>query len=59
MYTYEGVEVHHITKIRDDAGLLLDDSNLIVLCEEHHKQADEGLLDADYLRKLAEQRDKR
>ena len=56
LYNYEGLEVHHITKIKDDPGGLLDDNNLICLCVEHHKQADAGELDADYLRELAKKR---
>ena len=51
------LEVHHITKLRDDPDLLLEDSNLICLCVKHHKNADRGLIDPDYLRRLSEQRD--
>ena len=51
-----GLEVHHITKLRD-GGELLDDSNLICLCVRHHKQADNNEIEADYLRRLAEERD--
>lgn len=53
------VEVHHISKLRDEPGKLLDDSNLITLCVEHHKQADRGEIKADYLRELAKKRDER
>lgn len=56
VYTYENLEVHHIDKVKDNKDRLLDDNNLIVLCVEHHKQADAGRLDKDYLRKLAEHR---
>ena len=56
VYTYDGLEVHHITKLKDNPNGLLDDSNLIALCVYHHKQADAGDLDADYLRKLAKER---
>lgn len=56
VYTYENLEVHHIDKVKDNKDRLLDDDNLIVLCVEHHKQADAGKLDKDYLRKLAEHR---
>lgn len=55
--TYEGIEVHHIVKVRDDASLLLDNNNLICLCQEHHKQADKGLIDVEYLRKLVSKRE--
>lgn len=57
IYTYDGLEVHHITKLRDDAGGLLDNDNLICLCPAHHKMADGGGLDAEYLRSLARRRE--
>ena len=56
VYTYDGLEVHHITKLRDDPNGLLDDDNLIALCVYHHKQADDGELGADYLRGLVKVR---
>lgn len=55
-FNYKGLEVHHIVKLRDDPDGLLDDSNLICLCVEHHKQADNGEISAEYLRELAERR---
>ena len=57
--TYESLEVHHITPLREDSNLLLDNFNLVCLCIEHHKQADNSELDRDYLRKLAEYREER
>ena len=59
IYTYDGLEVHHITKIADDPAGLLDDNNLICLCTYHHKEADEGRIDTEYLRKLAKERGER
>ena len=58
-YTYDGLEVHHIVKVRDNKDLLLDNSNLVCLCKDHHKQAEEGLLSARYLKQLAEGREER
>ena len=55
--TYNDIEVHHITKIREDGGGLLDNYNLIVLCQEHHKQADKNEINRDYLIKLAKRRE--
>ena len=55
--TYDGVEVHHITKLSEDESLLLDNYNLICLCQEHHKAADAGQIDRDYLRELAKARE--
>ena len=54
----DDLEVHHIIKLRDYPDGLLEDSNLICLCIEHHKQADRGELSVDYLRGLAQKRDK-
>lgn len=54
---YNNIEVHHITKVRDDETLLLDNYNLICLCQEHHEQADKGLIDKEYLQRLARQRE--
>ena len=51
-YTYQGLEVHHIEKLRNAPNRLLDESNLIVLCSMHHKQADSGELSEEYLRSL-------
>lgn len=56
-YNYEDIEVHHITKLRERQDLLLDNYNLIPLCVKHHKLADEGKIDADYLRELARRRE--
>lgn len=58
VYTYDGLEVHHITKLKDDLNGLLDDDNLITLCVYHHKQADDGELSADYLKDLVKERRK-
>lgn len=52
IYNYNELEVHHITKLREDKQGLLDDSNLICLCIKHHKQADRGQLSKEYLREL-------
>ena len=53
---YADVEVHHIEKLRDRKDLLLEDENLICLCVEHHKQADDGRISQEYLRSLAQSR---
>lgn len=55
--TYDNLEVHHITKLKDEPSRLLDNSNLICLCQEHHKMADKGEIDKKYLENLARLRD--
>ena len=54
---YLNIEVHHIIKLRDDPNGLLEDSNLIALCSYHHKLADKGEYDIDYLKALVKKRD--
>ena len=53
---YRNVEVHHITKINRGADQLLEDENLICLCQEHHKMADAGLIPQEELRDIANRR---
>ena len=57
VYTYDGIEVHHIVKLKENPDGLLDDSNLICLCTRHHKAADRGELSPDFLRAIARRRD--
>lgn len=54
---YGNIEVHHIEKLQDNQDLFLENSNLICLCKYHHKQADEGKIDKDYLISLVNKRD--
>ena len=56
-YTYNKLEVHHIEKLRDNPERLLDNYNLICLCKNCHKLADDGMIDKDYLYKLAKNRE--
>lgn len=52
----EGLEVHHIDKLRDDPDGLVEDDNLVCLCRLHHRMADDGELTKEYLRGLAAKR---
>jgi 5-methylcytosine-specific restriction endonuclease McrA len=55
--TTENLEVHHIEKLSERPDLLLEDDNLICLCQLHHKAADRGLISQNYLRNLAQGRE--
>lgn len=50
---YKNIEVHHIVKLKDDRAGLLNNDNLICLCQEHHKKADKNEIAASYLKELA------
>lgn len=56
-YNYDKLEVHHIEKLKERPDRLLDNYNLVCLCSEHHKLADAGKIDKDYLFKLAKDRE--
>ena len=58
LITHEKLSVHHIIKLNENPDGLLDDENLICLCAQHHQMADDGLIEPDYLRRLAIQRDR-
>jgi len=57
VYVYEGLEVHHIVKVKENGEGLLDDRNLLCLCVECHKKADRGEIDTEYQRELARKRE--
>lgn len=57
IYNYKNIEVHHIEKIKENKQRLLDDNNLICLCKEHHKLADEGIISKEHLFELVEKRE--
>lgn len=59
VYNYKCLEVHHIDKIKEEPTKFLDDDNLITLCVFHHKLADKGMLEKEYLRNLVRNRDKK
>lgn len=51
-FTYNDLEVHHITSLEQDFDKRLDDDNLITLCEGHHEEAERGEITKEYLYKL-------
>lgn len=55
-YMPHEIEVHHITPLYQDYSRRLDMRNLISLCAGHHRQADEGKIDAEKLRRIAVKR---
>lgn len=57
-YIYKSLEVHHITPIEQDKERLLDNYNLICLCNSCHRLAELGKIDKDYLFNLAKEREK-
>ena len=58
-FVYDGVEVHHIIKLKDGPSEAFDNYNLVCLCQEHHKAADAGQISKEYLRSLAYRREHR
>ena len=56
-YNYDKLEVHHIVSINEDYDKRLENSNLICLCNFHHKMAEKGDIPREELLELAEKRD--
>lgn len=50
----KGLSVHHIDSLAEDWNRRLDDSNLITLCSYHHEMAEDGRINKNVLRHLAE-----
>lgn len=57
IYTYTSLEVHHIESLKQNKDKFLDDYNLVCLCQKHHKMAENGLIDVEYLKNLAYRRE--
>ena len=54
---YDGLETHHIIKVKNNTALLLDDFNLLCVCTECHKKADSGKISIEYQKNLANKRE--
>ena len=57
IYNYNQLEVHHIEPLEENYDRRLDNYNLICLCNKHHRLAEDGKIDKEYLFKLAEERE--
>lgn len=58
IYNYTQLEIHHIEPIEENYDRRLDNYNLICLCNSHHREAEEGKIDREYLFKLASKRER-
>jgi 5-methylcytosine-specific restriction endonuclease McrA len=56
-YTFDGLEVHHITPISKSWHKRLDNYNLITLCSFHHKLADKDELNKNELLQIARKKE--
>lgn len=55
--SFGDTQVHHIEKLNYRPDLMFDNYNLITLCRYHHKLADKGKLNPEYLKRLARKRE--
>ena len=42
VFNYKDLSVHHITPLSEDWTKRLENSNLITLCDKHHKECESG-----------------
>jgi len=57
IYTYDDLEVHHIEPLEENYERRLDNYNLLCLCNAHHREAEKGKIDREYLFSLAKKRE--
>ena len=53
VFTYDGLEVHHIVPLEEAPELGFEEDNLITLCEKHHELAERGGISREDLQELA------
>lgn len=56
-FSFKNLETHHIEPLNENYDRRLDNLNLIVLCQQHHKMAEKGDIPRKYLFELAEKRE--
>lgn len=57
-FNFKNLEVHHIEPLSENYNRRLDNLNLTVLCQQHHKMAERGEIPRNYLFELAEKRER-
>ncbi len=58
-YEYEDLSVHHIVPIEENKEFAFDERYLITLCGRHHEEAEQGLIDRDYLIKIVRENEEK
>lgn len=56
-FNFKNLETHHIEALNENYNRRLDNMNLVVLCQQHHKMAEKGEIPKEYLFELAEKRE--
>ena len=56
-FNFNKLETHHIEPLCENYTRRLDNFNLVVLCNYHHKLAENGEIPREYLFELAEKRE--
>jgi 5-methylcytosine-specific restriction endonuclease McrA len=51
------IEVHHAVKIDKNPELAFEPTNLITLCKEHHRQADEGEISFETIKGIIDEQE--
>jgi 5-methylcytosine-specific restriction endonuclease McrA len=56
-YNCDDIEVHHAIKIDRNPELAFEPSNLITLCKEHHRQADESEISFETIKGIIDEQE--
>ena len=54
---FKDLETHHIEPLNENYNRRLDNLNLVVLCQQHHKMAEKNDIPKEYLFEIAEKRE--
>lgn len=57
-FNSENLSVHHANKLNDSYDQRLDDNNLLTLCEQHHKMADDGTIPKEQILSIIQEQQK-
>jgi len=58
-YEYEDLSVHHIVPIEENKEFAFDERYLITLCGRHHEEAEQGLIDRDFLLEIVRENEEK
>ena len=55
IFNYKELSVHHIQPVAENEALRLENSNLITLCDQHHKECEKGKIPRQEQQKIVDE----
>jgi len=57
--TYDGLSVHHCEPLNENYEKRLDDSNLLCVCEYHHRLCDNGTIPQEEVKRIIQEQERK